>query len=254
MAELTMETPDYGNWVPTKLIYIPGVVSLVFLVLGFLYPLAIIICGLFFLVSMYFVYARYQFSPQGGNVQNQIWELVLSNFDWNGEGLALDIGCGNAHLTIKLARKYPGSRIIGIDYWGKKWEYSKSICEKNARIEGVEKRVSFQKASAARLPFKDEYFDAAVSNLVFHEVGESRDKREVIQEALRVVRKGGKFAFQDLFLLKRIYGEPDQLLSTIRSWGIKKVEFKRTYEAAFIPAMLKLPFMVGAIGIISGEK
>jgi ubiquinone/menaquinone biosynthesis C-methylase UbiE len=206
------------------------------------------------LVSMYFVYARYQFSPRGGNVQNQIWELVLSNFAWNGEGQALDIGCGNAPLTIKLARKYPRARIIGIDYWGKKWEYSKSICEKNAGIEGVEKRVSFQKASAAQLPFKDEYFDAAVSNLVFHEVSESRDKREVIREALRVVKKGGKFAFQDLFLLKRIYGEPDQLLSTIQSWGIKKVEFKRTYEAAFIPTMLKLPFMVGAIGIISGEK
>jgi SAM-dependent methyltransferase len=254
MTEVTMETPDYGNWVSTKFIYLPGVVSLVFLVLAFLFLPAIIMCGLFLLVSMYFAYARYQFSPRGGNVQDQIRELVLSNFDWNGEGQALDIGCGNAPLTIKLARRYFRARIIGIDYWGDKWDYSKGICEKNAKMEEVEKRVSFQKASASKLPFEDEYFDAAVSNLVFHEVSDTRDKREVIREALRVVKKGGHFAFQDLFLLKRVYGETDELIATIQSWGIRRVEFIKTCEAPFISTALKLPFMVGTIGIIFGEK
>jgi cyclopropane fatty-acyl-phospholipid synthase-like methyltransferase len=72
----------------------------------------------------------------GGNVQNHIWELVLEHLVWNGEGQALDIGCGNGPLTIKLAHKYGGAQVVGIDYWGEKWEYSKNICERNARIEG----------------------------------------------------------------------------------------------------------------------
>ena len=70
----------------------------------------------------------------------------------------------------------------------------------------------------------------------------------------RVVKKGGKFSFQDLFLLKQVYGEPEELVATIKSWGITKVEFVETRNASFIPAALKLPFMVGRIAIIKGEK
>ena len=248
------EKPEYGNWVSKKFIYIPGVISLVFFGLALLVPFLVIPAGLFFLVSIYFAYARYQFSPQGGNVEDQVRELVLAHLDWNGEGQALDVGCGNAALTIKLAHKYARARVTGIDYWGRKWEYSKSICEQNAKSEGVTERVTFQKASASALPFEDEYFDAVVSNLVFHEVGDVADKRAVIRESLRVVKKRGKFAFQDLFLLKRVYGNIDELMRTIRGWGIRKVEFVETRDSAFIPMALKLPFMVGTIGLIVGEK
>jgi ubiquinone/menaquinone biosynthesis C-methylase UbiE len=174
--------------------------------------------------------------------------------DWSGDGKALDIGCGNGALTNRLARKFPKAQVTGIDFWGKRWEYSKDACEGNAQAEGVDDRVVFQKASASKLPFADEYFDVAVSNLCFHEVADSKDKREVIREALRVVKKGGKFAFQDLFLLKQVYGDPDDLVATIKSLGISKVEFIDTRNAPFIPAALKLPFMVGRIGLIKGEK
>ena len=174
--------------------------------------------------------------------------------NWNGEGQILDIGCGSASLTIGLAKKYKDAQVIGIDYWGGQWEYSKKVCEKNAEIEGVAKRVTFQKASVEALPFDDDSMDVVVSNLVFHEVSGVKDKRELIREALRVVKKGGKFVFQDLFLWKQIYGEPDELIETVRSWGIEEVELINTSNLAFIPAALKLPFMVGTIGIIVGKK
>ena len=249
-----VEKSEYGNWVSKKFIHIPGVISLVFFGLALLFPVLVILAALFLLVSIYFAYARYQFTPQGGNLQHQIRELVLAHLDWDGKGQALDIGCGNAALTIMLAHKYPKARVIGIDYWGKKWGYSKNICERNARVEGVNERVTFQTASASALPFGDECFGAIVSNLVFHEVSDTRDKREVIREAFRVAKKGSKFVFQDLFLAKRIYGDIDDLLGTIRSWGIRKVEFIETRKAAFIPRMLKLPFMLGTIGLVTGEK
>jgi SAM-dependent methyltransferase len=246
--------PEYGNWVSKRLIYVPGLVGIAFLASALMFPVLAVAAGLFLLVAVYFAYARYRFAPKGGNVQDRIIELVLANLDWDGEGRAVDIGCGNGALTIKLAHKYPKARVAGIDYWGRNWEYSKDACERNARIEGVDERVTFQKASASALPFEDEYFDAAVSNLVFHEVRDAADKREVIREALRVLRKGGKFAFQDLFLMKRIYGSTDDLIRTIQGWGIRKAEFVQTREAAPIPLALKLPFMAGTIGIVSGEK
>jgi SAM-dependent methyltransferase len=254
MNRSSTEKPNYGNWVSTRLIFFPGIVSLIFIGLSINYPILIIIGILFLSITIYFAYARYMFSPRGGNIQDRIRALVLSNLDWNGEGKILDIGCGSGSLTIGLAKKYRGSRVNGIDYWGEEWEYSKKVCEKNAEIEGVADRVIFQKASAAALPFDNDSFDVVVSNLVFHEVSSVKEKKELIREALRVVKKGGNFIFQDLFLWKQIYGEPDELIKTIRSWGIKEVKLINTNNSAFIPTILKLPFMVGTIGIILGEK
>jgi SAM-dependent methyltransferase len=248
------EELNYGNWVSKKLIYIPAVIGLLFLGVSLVFPLLIIGAAIFFLPSVYFAYARYRFSPRGGNIQARILDLVLDYLDWDGEGKALDIGCGNGPLTIGIAKKYPNAEVTGIDYWGGTWEYSKGLCEMNAEIEGVSKRLVFERANASALPFDDEAFDVAVSNLVFHEVRSSRDKRDVIKEALRVVRKGGKFVFQDLFLWKPLYGEVDDLLETIRSWGIERVELVDTSVSEFIPKALKLPFMVGKTGILHGRK
>ena len=253
--EPAAKKPEYGNWVSAKLIYIPGAVAFLFLILSFVLPvLIIIVTVIFFVPAVYFSYARYKFSPQGGNIQAKVQNLVLDYLDWDGEGKALDIGCGNASLTIGIAKKYPNAEIIGIDYWGGMWEYSKTVCEMNAEIEGVSKQVTFDKASAAALPFDDETFDVAVSNLVFHEVKGSRDKKDVIKEALRVLRKGGNFVFQDLFLWKMIYGDVDDLLETIKSWGIDRVKLVDTSVSDFIPKALRLPFMLGTIGILHGRK
>ncbi|MGD6805346.1 MAG: class I SAM-dependent methyltransferase [Candidatus Bathyarchaeia archaeon] len=247
-------TVDYGNWVSTRIIYFPTILGLLLLATAFLFwPL--IIPSLFcFSLAAYFVYARHLFSPNGKNIQSQIWDNVASNLDWNGQGKCLDIGCGNGALTIKIAKKYPAAQVTGIDFWGKQWNYSKQDCEANAKAENVNDQVAFQKASASNLPFEDNYFDAAVSNLCFHEVADTKDKRLILREALRVVKKGGKFSFQDLFLLKQVYGEPDDLVAAIKSWGIAKVEFIDTRNAPFIPSALKLPFMVGRIAVIKGEK
>jgi SAM-dependent methyltransferase len=208
----------------------------------------------FLLLFAYFAYARYVFSPRGGNLEARIRNLVLEHLHWDGEGKGLDIGCGNAPVAIELAKRYPGAHLTGIDYWGGMWEYSKAICERNAQIEGVAERVSFQKASAAAIPFEDEYFDAVISNLVFHEVSDVKDKRELIREALRVVKKGGAFAFQDLFLLKRRFGDINDLIAMIRNWDVEDVAFADTSDSEFIPKALRLPFMVGRIGIIYGKK
>ena len=254
MKQQAAEKPTYGNWVTTRLVYMPAAVSFIIMGLAVLIPFLVAIAALFLFVSLYFAYARYLFSPRGGNVQDRVRGLVLSALDWDGEGQILDIGCGSGALTIELAKKYKETIVIGIDYWGKQWEYSKTVCEKNAEIEGVADRVTFQKASAAVLPFDDGSMDVVVSNLVFHEVSGVKDKRELIREALRVVKKGGKFVFQDLFLWKQIYGAPDELVETVRSWGIKEVKFINTSKSAFIPKASKLPFMLGTIGMIAGEK
>lgn len=255
MSKLTAEKSDYGNWVSARLVFAPGVLSLLFGGLSFLLPALGVVAIIFFLCFLYFAYARHLFSPRGGNIQARIQGLALNHMtDWDGLGKVLDIGCGNGPLTIQIAKRYPQAEAIGIDYWGRAWEFSKSVCNRNAEIEGVAGRVSFERASASSLPFDDEAFDVVASNLVFHEVRDVRDKKKLIKEALRVVKKGGRFVFQDLFLWKWVYGEVDDLLETIRSWGIETVEFVDTSNSDFIPKALKLPFMLGTVGILYGRK
>ena len=254
MNQPAANKPDYGNWVSTRLLYIPGAIFLLVAGLSFLIPALAVFAIAFLAVFVYFAHARYRLSPRGGNVQARVQALVLDHLDWEGEGKAIDIGCGNGPLTIAVAKRFPKAEAIGVDSWGAAWEYSKGVCERNAEIEGVSERTTFQRASAAALPFEDSTFEAAVSNLVFHEVRQVRDKKALIKEALRVVRKGGRFAFQDLFLWKSVYGDPQELLATIREWGIEEVRFVPTRDLKFIPRALKLPFMLGTIGILEGKK
>jgi SAM-dependent methyltransferase len=245
---------DYGNWVSTKLIYGPAVLGALFLGLSFLHPAFVIGAVPFIAALAYFVYARHAFSPRGGNIQVKLWELVLDRLNWNGAGKALDIGCGNGPLTIALAQRHPDGHVTGIDTWGKAWDYSKAVCERNAEAVGVAERTDFQRASASALPFEDGSFDAAISNFVFHDVSDTKDKRALVREALRVLQKGGRFAFHDYFAVKVMYGELDDLLETIKSWGIAEVAFVDTSTSDLIPRALKLPFMLGKISIIYGTR
>jgi len=247
-------TLDYGNWVSARLVVLPGVLSVLVAFLGFMYwPLGLLALP-FLLVCLYFAHARYLFSSRVGNLQARIEALVLEHLAWDGAGRALDIGCGKCPLTIALAKTFPRAQVTGIDRWGAAWEYAQSVCERNARAEAVATRVTFRRASAASLPFEDGAFDAAVSNLVFHEVRGVAERTALLAEMLRVVKKGGRFAFQDLFLWKRAYGDSETVLATLRGWGLKSVELIRTCEAPFIPRAVRLPFMVGTMAIICGTK
>ena len=255
VKESVVEKANYGNWVATKLVMAPALLGLVFAGLAWLIPALGLLALVLFLCSGYFAYARYLFSPGGGNVQARVMGQVLDYIpDWKETGRVLDIGCGNGPLTIRLAKEHSRAEIVGIDYWGQAWEFSKKICDQNAQIEGVADRTTFERASAAELPFADESFDGVVSNMVFHEVGGVKDKKELIKEALRVLKKGGWFVFQDLFLWKRVYGDIDEVLGTIKAWGVEDVQFVDTSKSDFIPGSLKLPFMLGTAGILYGRK
>ncbi len=249
-----VKQPDYGNWVSSRLLIIPAAICIVFAALSFFVPLLAIPALLFLAIFAYFAYARYKFSPRGGNLQDRIQNLILDYLQWEGEGKAIDIGCGDASLTIKLAARCPRVEITGIDFWGPSWKYSLDACRKNVESAGLSSQIKFEKASAAHIPFQDESYDLAVSNLTFHEVRDLRDKRKVLKEALRVVKKGGRFVFQDLFLWRAIYGDINDLIFAIKGWGIEEVELVPTNNLEFIPTGLKLPFMLGTMGVLHGRK
>jgi len=250
-----VNTARYGNWVSMRLVAAPAILGVLLALSAVFIPWLGVPAGLFVVVSAYFVYARWAFSPGGRDIQNRMLALVPQHLSsWDGEGNVLDIGCGSGALAIRVAKSHLDTRVFGVDMWGANWESSKGRCELNARTEGVTERVSFESADAASLPFESESFDAVVSNFVFHEVHGVRDKRKLLEEALRVLRPGGTFVFQDLFLWKRIYGPIDELQEAVRGFGVQTVTFVDTSQSDFIPKLLKLPFMIGTAGILYGRK
>ena len=250
-----METNlDFKNWVPKKMFIIPFALGAVFAGLAFLHWAFIPLAVIFIFIGTYFAITHRMFSIRGKNIQGQVQDLILANLEWDGTGSILDIGCGNGPLSIKLARKYPAAKITAIDQWGKGWNYSIQECTANANIAGVGEQITFQRESASNLPFEDNNFDVVVSNLTFHEVKDVPDKLQAIHEAVRVLKPGGVFVLQDLFLLQPYFGTPETLINTVRGWDVHEVSFIPTHDAPFIPRAAKPAFMLGALAILKGKK
>ena len=260
------EKTNYGNWVPEKALYmlfggavILGVIAAIAQAV-FHKPVIAIVAGvlgvLVLIEAVYMLICYETFAFGKGNMMAGVHEHLVKHLDWNGEGRLLDIGCGAAALTVRCAKAFPKAQITAMDYWGVEWSYAKEQCEKNARIEGVADRISFQKGDAAKLGFADETFDAAMSNFVFHEVRTAKDKRDVVKEALRVVKKGGVFSFQDMFSQKALYGDMEQFVRELKAEGISEVHYIGNLEKKldFIPGFVRAPWMISGMGIIYGRK
>ncbi|MEP6986886.1 MAG: class I SAM-dependent methyltransferase [Chloroflexota bacterium] len=257
---MNKQSVNFGNWIRKRIVLAFLLTSFILFGLSAVLPIPLIrlvlwiAAGVTLLIFTYLAYVYYQFSEHGGGIQRRLWALVIDHLHWGHRGQVLDIGTGNGPLAILLAVKYPDVRVTGIDYWGKSWEYSQQICEQNAASMGVAGRTHFQKASASKLPFDDGDFDAAISHFVFHEVADAPDKRTVIYEAMRIIQKGGAFAFQDMFLDKELYGDIDTLIDTIRSWGIEEVHFVETGRVLNLPRLLRHPRVLGKAALIYGRK
>lgn len=102
----------------------------------------------------------------------------------------LDIGAGLAGPARMLAHAL-GCRVDCIDL-------SPDFCAGAAllnRLTGLEERIAIHRGSALDLPFPDGSFDAAWMQNVGMNIA---DKRRLYSEIRRVLRPGGRFAFQEM--------------------------------------------------------
>jgi len=119
----------------------------------------------------------------------------------------LEIGCGNGDLSLEIAKL--GFDVIGIDI------SEPGICQAVELVqkENLDARAKFMVMDATSLEFPDNSFDTVLIAEVLEHV---RDSRKLLEEAVRVVRNGGRV----------IVSVPDGLLIPFQ--GHLRVFFKDT--------------------------
>ena len=187
-----------------------------------------------------------------GGMMEQVHQVVLSHLDFDGQGQLLDVGCGSGALSIRAALIWRAAQVVGIDYWGSAYGYGQAMCEKNAESEGVAARCRFQHGDANRLDFPDESFDAVVSNYVYHNIT-GADKRALLRETLRVLKKGGVFALNDE-MKPHMYGDMEAFAQELRDMGYEDVRLIDTAQEAFGSRRRAAMMMLGDSRMLVGRK
>lgn len=93
------------------------------------------------------------------------------------KGKILDLGCGSGRHFIKLK-----GIIYGVDFSEKMLKYAKQKAEKLS-IE-----VRLEKATLDKLPFKDDFFDAAIFTATLQCIETEKKRKKSLQELKRVLK------------------------------------------------------------------
>ena len=121
--------------------------------------------------------------------------------------------------------------MVGVDRWGKEYaSFSKTLCENNARAEGV-RNTEFRQGDATHLDFPDEYFDAVTSNYVYHNI--PGDRQAYVLETLRTLKKGGSFAIHDIMSVSK-YGDIHAFVQKLKDMGFREVKLINTTSGLFM--------------------
>lgn len=110
-------------------------------------------------------------------------ERFVATFPELGRVDVVDLGCGPADITLRLARALPDARVVGID----------GALEMLRLGRGFPNLVA---ARVPRLPFANNAFGAVVSNSLFHHLP---DPDAAWQEIRRIGRSGAPLFVMDLF-------------------------------------------------------
>ncbi len=182
----------------------------------------------------------YEGAHKGNSAQafmyNSREEYFIDFMKLKGNEKILDIGCGSGTFTIKLAKKYPKSRIIGADISEKVIGFAKKEIKKR-KI----KNVSFIVSGANKIKTNEKFDVVIISHLIEH----LENPLGALKEIKSRLKKGGKlflttpnysslwpiaeFVF-DKTMAKQGYSLDEQHISRFNCGSIKKIVKKAGFS------------------------
>ncbi|MCE5322528.1 arsenite methyltransferase [bacterium] len=121
--------------------------------------------------------------------------MALANL--NPGEVVLDLGSGGGiDVLLSAKRVGPTGKAYGLDMT----DEMLALAEKNKAESGIT-NVEFLKGEIENIPLPDASVDVIISNCV---INLSTNKDQVLREAFRVMKPGGRFAVADIVLTKQV--------------------------------------------------
>ncbi len=147
--------------------------------------------------------------------------------DFNGKGIALDLGCGPADISIRMARAYPHLLIHGVDGADAMLKFGRQ----DIAAAGLEKRVLLFKGYVPEISLPRKDYDVIFSNSLLHHL---HQPQELWQTAHSHGKTSARIFVVDL-LRPESKGEAESMVSTYTADepGILKRDFYNSLLASF---------------------
>ena len=140
----------------------------------------------------------------------------------------LDLGSGGGIDVLLSARRVgPTGKVYGLDMTDEMLE----LAERNRKASGAT-NVRFLKGTIEAVPLAEASVDVVISNCV---INLSADKDQVLREAFRVLRPGGRFAVSDIVLRREL---PASAQRSMELWtgcvagALVEADYRSKLEAA----------------------
>lgn len=129
-----------------------------------------------------------------------VWTELLEQLRLQGDERILDMGCGRGAVLLLAAQHLTTGKAVGIDLWRTADQSGNRIesTRRNAIAEGVADRIELHTADMRAIPFDDNCFDFVLSSLAIHNIHGSAGRETAIDEAVRVLRPGGRLVIADI--------------------------------------------------------
>ena len=129
-----------------------------------------------------------------------VWAKLLETLNLRGDERILDMGCGRGAVLLMAAQHLTTGWAVGVDLWRRRDQSGNSpeATQRNAVAEGVADRVELHTGDMTALPFEDNSFDVVVSSLAIHNISARAGREKAIDEAVRVLRPGGRLMIADI--------------------------------------------------------
>ncbi len=167
----------------------------------------------------------------------------------DARGDVIDLGCGPGDITIRFAKRYPGSRVCGLDGADSMLEFGRRRLAEMPELQG---RVSFERGILPDATLSAECFDVLISNSLLHHL---HDPAVLWRTIASHAAPGAHVLVMDLYRPK----SREQAASMVEQYAgdepeILKTDFYNSLLAAFSPEEVRAQLDDAGLDALSVEK